>query len=110
MKTIAKLWIGLGVLVLLSPLGLLFPEHFKAGAAWGEWGTEEIQKLIGYIPQGLAKFSSLWSAPLPDYAFKGQEGAGLSALSLGYIVSALIGILIVVALVFLIAKLLIKNK
>jgi len=110
MKTTTKLWIGLGILILLSPLGLLLPEHFKAGSAWGEWGTGTIKEWIGYVPGGLEKLSSLWSAPIPDYTFKGQEGAGLWVLSLGYIASALIGILVVAGLVFLIAKLLSKNK
>ena len=40
MKIITKLWIGMIVLICLSPLGLLIPEHFKAGAAWGEWGAD----------------------------------------------------------------------
>ena len=31
MKTITKLWIGLGVLILCSPLGLILPEYFKSG-------------------------------------------------------------------------------
>jgi len=110
MKTITKLWIGLGILILLSPLGLLLPEHFKANDAWGEWGIDTIKELVGYVPGGLEKLSSLWSAPFPDYAFKGQTKVGLPALSLEYIVLALIGVLVVVVVVSLIAKFLIKNK
>ncbi|MDD5354906.1 MAG: cobalamin biosynthesis protein, partial [bacterium] len=63
MKLAAKLWIGIVVLIVLSPLGLLLPEHFKAGNAWGEWGVDEMRKLVGYIPRGLAKLSGLWQAP-----------------------------------------------
>jgi len=55
MKLINKLWVGMGILVLISPLGLLLPERFKAGDAWGEWGTDGIKELVGYIPQGLEK-------------------------------------------------------
>jgi len=106
MKITTKFWIGLGILIVLSPLGLLLPEHFKAGTAWGEWGTGEIQKFVGYIPQGLGKLSSLWSAPIPDYAFKGWEEKGLSHLSFAYIISAVIGIAVTVALVLLIGKVL----
>ena len=109
MKTTAKLWIGLAVLIILSPLGLLLPEHFKAGAAWGEWGVDEMQKLIGYVPRGLEKLSSLWSAPIPDYAFKGWEDKGLGHLSFAYIISAGLGILVVVTLVWLITKILIRK-
>lgn len=109
MKLTAKLWIGIGVLIILSPLGLLLPEHFKAGSAWGEWGTNEIQKLVGYLPKGLVKFSSSWNAPIPDYAFKGWEEKGLGHLSFAYIMSAAIGILIVALLVLIIGKILAKK-
>jgi len=109
MKTATKLWIGLGVLVILSPLGLFLPEYFKAGDAWGEWGSDTMKELVGYIPKGLEKFSSLWSAPIPDYAFKGWEEKGLGSLSLAYIASAIIGILITVCIVLFIGKLL-SNK
>ncbi len=71
MKISSKLWLGILILALLSPLGIIIPEYFKAGSAWGEWGVAEIQKLAGYIPRGLERLSSLWQAPLPDYAFKG---------------------------------------
>lgn len=109
MKTTTKLWIGIGILILLSPLGLILPEHFKAGDAWGEWGTDTFKELVGYIPQGLKKLSSLWSAPLPDYAFRGWEEKGLPHLSLAYIVSAVVGIAITVIAVLLIGRMLAKR-
>jgi len=109
MKITTKLWIGLGVLILLSPLGLLLPEHFKAGAAWGEWGIDEIKELVGYIPKGLEKLAPLWNAPLPDYAFKGSEGKGLSHLSLAYIISAITGIAVTVGASLLVGRLLAKR-
>ena len=105
MKITTKFWIGLGVLVVLSPLGLLLPEHFKAGSAWGEWGVDEIQKLVGYIPKGLEKFSSLWSAPIPDYAFRGWENKPIA-----YILSAVIGILICVGVVLILGKFLSRKE
>jgi len=100
MTLIKKLWIGIGVLILLSPIGLILPDWFKAGAAWGEWGAEEMQELVGYIPQGLEKLSSLWNAPLPDYAFQGWEERGLAHLSIAYIFSAVVGIAVTVGIVF----------
>lgn len=109
MKTTTKLWIGIAVLIVLSPLGLFLPEHFKAGSAWGEWGIEEIQSLVGYIPKGLAKIASLWNAPMPDYAFKGWEEKGLSHLSIAYIISAIAGIIIIVIVAFVIGKILSKK-
>jgi hypothetical protein len=110
MKLVTKLWIGIAALIVLSPLGLIIPEHFKAGDAWGEWGTDTIKELVGYIPQGLEKLSSLWKAPIPDYAFKGWEEKGLGSLSFAYIVSAIIGILIAACAALLIGKLLSRKE
>ena len=109
MKITTKFLIGIAVLVILSPLGLILPAHFKAGGAWGEWGADEMQKLVGYVPKGLAKLSSLWSAPMPDYVFKGWEEKGLSHLSLAYIISAILGIGIIVLVMIGIGRLLSKK-
>ena len=109
MKITTKLWLGLVVLIVLTPLGLIIPDHFKAGSAWGEWGADEMQKLVGYVPQGMEKLSDLWNAPMPDYSFKGWEGKGLAHLSFAYIISALVGILIIVLAVLIIGKLLAKK-
>jgi len=110
MKITARFMIGIAVLIVLSPLGLILPERFKAGSAWGEWGTDQMQKLVGYIPGGFEKLSSLWSAPIPDYAFKGWEDKGLSHLSFAYIISAIVGIGLIVLAVMGIGKLLVKKK
>lgn len=109
MKTIAKLWFIIVVLIVLSPLGLLLPEYFKAQDAWGEWGTDTVRELVGYIPRGLEKISSLWKAPFPDYAFGGWEKKGLTHLSFAYIISAVFGIVVVVLVVLLIAKLFLRK-
>jgi len=58
-----KLWIGIFVLIVLTPLGIILPAYFKAGGAWGEWDPGTLQKLAGYLPQGLHKFSGFWDAP-----------------------------------------------
>jgi len=109
MKITTKLWIGIAILIVISPLGLILPEHFKAGSAWGEWGADEIQRVVGYIPRGLEKLSGLWSAPMPDYAFKGWEEKGLPRLSVAYIISAVVGIAIIVIVVLFIGKILSKK-
>jgi cobalt/nickel transport protein len=109
MRMIKKLWIGLGVLIVISPIGLILPEKFKSGSAWGEWGKNEMKELAGYIPQGLEKLASLWKAPMQDYAFKGWEGKDLSHLSLAYIASAVAGIAVIIAVVLFIGKLLTKK-
>jgi hypothetical protein len=109
MKITTKLWIGLAVLIVLSPLGLIIPEYFKAGNAWGEWGAEEMKEMVGYIPQGLNKLAGLWNAPIPDYAFKSWAEKGLPRLSFAYIISAIVGIGITVGVVLLIGKVLVKK-
>ncbi len=109
MKITIKLLLGLSLLVLLSPLGLLLPEHFKAGSAWGEWGAGQMPKLVGYIPKGLEKYSGFWSAPFPDYAFKGWEEKPIMFLSFSYILSAVIGIFVCIGVVFILGKFLSKK-
>lgn len=110
MKVIYKLSLGILFLIVLSPIGLILPEHFKAGSAWGEWGTEEIKELVGYVPKGLEKFASIWSAPFPDYSFSGWEDKGLGFLSIAYIFSAIVGIIITLLVVVAFGKVLVRGK
>ncbi|OGW93106.1 MAG: hypothetical protein A3K16_00540 [Omnitrophica bacterium RIFCSPLOWO2_01_FULL_45_24] len=100
MRTINKLWLFIAVLIILTPIGLILPAHFKSGAAWGEWGLDELRKLIGYMPEGIEKFSRLWSAPIPNYGSSG----------ISYIISAALGIFIVITSAFLIGKFLSRKE
>jgi hypothetical protein len=106
---VKKMWLGLAVLALLSPIGLILPDKFKAGSAWGEWGTDEIEKMLGYIPQGMKKLAELWQAPMPDYAFKGWDKLGIGMQSLAYIVSAIIGVAVIVAIIMILGKIATKD-
>ena len=108
MKSHKKLWIGLFILALLTPLGVILPAKFNAGGAWGEWGPEELEKLIGYVPEGLKKLADLWKAPIPDYNF-GGEGASLAVQVISYIVSGILGILTVAGVIYVISKLIVKR-
>jgi len=110
MNGMKRLWCGLLVLILISPIGLILPEVFKSGPAWGEWGRQEIEKMLGYIPEGYRKVANLWSAPVPDYNLKTWEGKGLAKMSLGYIFSAGMGVGIIVLVTFLLGKLLSKKN
>jgi cobalt/nickel transport protein len=105
MNITKKLWLGIGILALISPLGIILPKWFNAGGAWGEWGLEEIEKLAGFVPEGMKHLAEKWKAPLPDYALPIQS-KGLLVESLGYVLSALIGIALVVGVMYIITKLL----
>lgn len=108
-KSQKKLWIGLIILALLTPLGIILPEKFKAGGAWGEWGTKELEKLIGYVPEGLKRLADLWKPLISDYNF-GGEGASITVQVISYIVSAILGILAVGLVIYVISRLLLKNE
>ena len=110
MTSTKKLWWGLALLILISPLGLFLPELLKSGPAWGEWSLQEIEKMLGFIPEGLRKVSDLWSAPVPDYNLKSWEGQGLAKSSLGYIISGILGVGAIILVTFLLGKVLSKKN
>lgn len=97
-----KLWLWIGILVLLSPIGLILPELLKAGGAWGEWGADEIEDMLGYVPEGLKRLSELWSSPIPDYTFSKWDSA--IKVYMGYILSGIVGVVIVVGVSILIGR------
>ena len=109
MNTTKKLWIGIGILVLLSPLGIIIPKYFGAGGAWGEWGTDRIEEMVGFVPEGMKRLADAWKAPLPDYAVPGQ-GPGTAREGFGYLLAGIIGIAATVGVVYLIIKLLVRGK
>jgi cobalt/nickel transport system permease protein len=79
-------WLFLIVAALATPLGLLAP-----GTAWGEWGSHQLAELgLKFIPEGLLKLEGLWGAPMAGY-----EVHALGNASLGYVISALLGVLLV---------------
>lgn len=95
-RTTRPLWIRLTLLMLLTPLGIL-----AAGTAWGEWGAGDFsdphmrQQMTvasrnvappAEQPQGLARLSSLWSAPFPQYA-----PPFVRHPAFGYVMSAVFG-------------------
>jgi hypothetical protein len=103
-----KLWIGLLIMALLTPLGILLPEKFKAEEAWGEWGIDKLEKLLGYVPEGLKKLADFWKAPIPDYNF-GGEGASMTLQAISYIASGLLGIGVCAFVVFMISRFMAKH-
>ena len=95
-KSIWGLIIGL---VCLSPIGLL-----ASGTAWGEWGADEISSVassggaLGYVPEGMTK-GIQYSALLPDYSVSGLPEV------LGYIISAILGVALLVIIFKIISSL-----
>lgn len=100
-KRYAKLWWALGAFIILCPLGLI-----ATGTAFGEWGLDELAKSeeVGFIPQGLAKFADFWQhAVLPDYSIPGMT-ATFTQSAIGYIVSAIVGVGLVLIVISLLGK------
>ncbi len=109
MATVKKLWIGIGILAILSPLGVIVPKWFGAGGAWGEWGIKGIEKAAGFVPEGMRRLAETWKAPLPDYAVPGQS-KGMAGESVGYIAAGVIGIIITAAVMYLLSKILVRKN
>jgi cobalt/nickel transport system permease protein len=95
-RVIRPAWIALALLMVATPLGLL-----AAGTAWGEWDEEDFKTPAPRAeiaassfdvappesaPAGLERLSTVWTAPIPDYAPPFFKSA-----SFGYILSALFG-------------------
>ncbi len=103
-----RLLTGLLMMALLSPIGILLPRMFNAGGAWGEWGTDKIERLLGYVPEGMKKIAEIWKAPIHDYNF-GGESSPVSTQILSYVVSGFLGTIVIGSIIYLIFRLLLKN-
>jgi cobalt/nickel transport system permease protein len=76
-------------LIALVPLGL-----FASGTAWGEWGVKELETITEHIPSGMENGIN-FEAPMPGYSIAGIIG------NIGYVVSAALGVAVIVFLVWL---------
>jgi cobalt/nickel transport system permease protein len=94
-----KLWWVLGAMIVLSPLGLL-----ASGTAWGEWGADELMKLLGFVPSGMQRLSEAWThAPFADYSLPGFDSFWSSAVI--YVGCAIIGVGIIFLLTYMFGRL-----
>jgi len=93
------LWAGIGVLILLTPIGALAP-----GTAWGEWGSKELKAAIGYAPANLERLGGLWRSAMPGYATP-----GISNALLGYLIAAVVGTALTVGVAFAVGALLARR-
>jgi cobalt/nickel transport system permease protein len=95
-RSLRPLWIGLCMLMILTPLGIL-----AAGSAWGEWMASDfsnpsVRQQIAQssfqqpaplrAPEGLEHLSSMWTAPFVRYA-----PPYVTSAAFGYLLSAMFG-------------------
>lgn len=108
----------MGMLILLSPLGLFLPAHFNAGSAWGEWDSRELSAFMAAdsgsknaaIPEGLLRAEqSGWRALLPDYDLPRSNPASPAARNFSYILSAAVGVMLL-GIVIMLGKNLLARK
>ena len=103
-KKLRNTIILLGALVVLTPLGLI-----ASGTAFGEWNLEELKEKLGYVPSGLGGLYHLWNAPLQDYGIPGMGGTTAGTI-IGYIISAIVGVLICASVMYLLGRLAARNN
>jgi cobalt/nickel transport system permease protein len=109
-RSLQPIWMGLGLLMLLTPLGIL-----ATGTAWGEWmasdfsnaaAREQIadsslhQAAPATAPMGLEQMSQLWTAPFSRYA-----PPYIRSAKFGYLLSAMFGAGLVMLACFLVVRL-----
>ncbi|WP_456394772.1 PDGLE domain-containing protein [Thermococcus sp.] len=92
----------IGVMIILSPIGILLVWNY--GDAWGEWDPGDLAGQVHEKLTGMEKLSNAWThALLPDYNVPGWEDK-LHA-SIGYIISAVVGVALVLGAYYGLVKL-----
>lgn len=89
-------------MIILCPLGILLVWNY--GDAWGEWDPHELAEKVGANKvAGMLHLADIWHyAPLPDYDIPGWDDP-LHA-SIGYIISAIVGVILCFAVYFALVK------
>lgn len=83
-KALIPVLVLVAALVIATPLGLI-----AEGDAWGEWSTEDLTEMVGYTPAGM-EGAWEWEAFFPDYSIGAMPDVA------GYILSAVIGVALLV--------------
>jgi len=114
-RTLRPLWAGLGVLLVLTPLGIL-----ATGSAWGEWAARDFANAAARqeiaasslrqaapltAPQGLARLSQVWTAPFARYAPPFVQSAAF-----GYVLSAMFGAGLVLLACLMVSRVLVRKE
>ncbi len=110
-----KHWLAFAALLILTPLGIL-----AAGSAWGEWSAQDFASAQARrqmaaasrnseppqgAPRGLARLSSVWTAPLPRYA-----PAFIRNEFFGYFLSAAVGSGLIILVTLLLSPMLTRRS
>ncbi|MBV9577143.1 MAG: cobalt transporter CbiM [Chloroflexi bacterium] len=89
-RTIGTAYVAIAI---ITPIGLIAP-----GFAYGEGGPDDLQKELGYVPQGLQDLSGFFSAPFKEYnmplPFFNADDAPMWHTAIGYELAGLIGMLV----------------
>ncbi|HMF32823.1 MAG TPA: PDGLE domain-containing protein [Candidatus Lokiarchaeia archaeon] len=88
------------ILIITAPLGII-----AAGTAYGEWGSDELQSLLGYVPSGVSQGENLWHAPLSNY------GANLGIdPNVGYWIAAAVGVCLIVVVAWGVGRIVARKE
>jgi cobalt/nickel transport system permease protein len=101
-KRIGSAFVALAV---VAPLGLIAP-----GFAYGEGGAGDLKAAFGYVPSGIQDLSGVFGAPFSGYnlplPFFSDANAPLWHAGIGYEIAGVLGIVVVGAATYLVARLL----
>ena len=103
-----RILIILLLLCLITPVGILLPMFFNAGAAWGEWSARTVKDLIGYVPEGLARYSETWKAPISNYTLNAGDRSVVHQSGF-YIFSGIMGATMAYVVMLILSKFMIRN-
>ena len=92
------LWV-LCILALICPAGILLPNLFHAGGAWGEWNASELKQQTGIEPTGMKRHEKIWKAPMQNYKI-GKKDKGIWWDVFSYQLAAFCGITVIGFLTF----------
>ncbi|AZT89924.1 hypothetical protein ELD05_04235 [Caldicellulosiruptor changbaiensis] len=100
-SSIKRIFIVLLTLAFLTPIGLL-----TQNPTFGEWSQEEIKKMLGFVPEGIKKYADIYKFDL----FDGYTVKFINNDYIGYILSAIIGIVVIFALFYILKFVMAERK
>lgn len=96
-----RLFLLLLLLAFLTPVGLL-----TQNPAFGEWTQEEIKKMLGFVPEGIKRYADIYKFDL----FDGYTVKFIHNDYIGYVLSAIIGIVVICVLFYILKVITTERK